>query len=263
MIFAGGAVRESDNSKMLECQTSDVLSDCSFELRIAEGIMTVRVASANELAAFFRQRQAAEDGGRWYGGSTYEGEVDQWVQWPEWLNARCDDRYSALDAGGCCRDSGNPVVRLVLHVADAGQDILAASDRDDRGCAATAADLAPLVNAVPHLVAAIGTLLSGTVCGLSGTVSGLPGSVSGLSGTVSGDNAAGRALAVQLGCALDRLSLFTGRLATGRRCPWRCGRHGHPDKSADLAPLQQRIDECSGAIWEALHPRSRPVTVCR
>jgi len=211
--------------------------------------MTVRVASANELAAFFRQRQAAEDGGRWYGGSTYEGEVDQWVQWPEWLNSRCDDRYSALDAGGCCRDSVNPVVRLVLHVADAGQDILAASGRDDRGCAATAADLAPLVNAVPHLVAAIRTLLSGTV--------------SDLSGTVAGDSAGGRALAVQLGCALDRLSLFTGRLATGRRCPWRCGRHGHPDKSADLAPLQQRIDECSGAIWEALHPRSRPVTVCR
>jgi hypothetical protein len=200
--------------------------------------MTVRVASANELAAFFRQRRAAEDGDRWYGGSTYEGEVDQWIQWPEWLNARCDDRYSALDAGGCCRDSGNPVVRLVLHVADAGQDILAASGWDDRGCAATAADLAPLVNAVPHLVAAIGTLLSGRI---------------------SADTADGRALAVQLGCALDRLSLFTGRLTTGHRCPWRCGRHGHPGQGADLGPLRGQINECSGAIWEVLHPRTRPV----
>jgi hypothetical protein len=220
-------------------------------------MMTVRVASANELAAFFRQRQAAEDGGRWYGGSTYEGEVDQWVQWPEWLNARCDDRYSALDAGGCCRDSGNPVVRLVLYVADLGQEILAASGRDGRGCAATVADLASLVSAVPHLVAAIGTLLPGTDSELSGTGSELPGTESGLPGTESADAAGGRALAVQLGCALDRLSLFTGRLATGHRCPWRCGRHGHPDKGADLAPLRGQIDECSGAIWEALHPRSR------
>ncbi|HSZ38756.1 MAG TPA: hypothetical protein VK817_02235 [Trebonia sp.] len=216
--------------------------------------MTVRVASANELAAFFRQRQAAEDGDRWYGGSTYEGEVDQWIQWPEWLNARCDDRYSALDAGGCCRDSGNAVIRLVLHAAGAGQDILAAFVRGDRGCAATAADLAPLVNAVPHFVAAIRTVLAGTV------LAGSPLSRTEPSGTepsVTADITTGRALAVQLGCALDRLSLFTGRLATGRRCPWRCGRHGHPDTAADLAPLRGQIDECSGAIWDVLHPRPR------
>lgn len=194
--------------------------------------MIVQVASANELAAYFRQRRAADDGGRWYGGSSYEGGVDQWIQWPEWLNGQCDDRYSALDAGGCCRDSGNAAIRLALNVADMGQDMLAALARGDRDCAATAAGLAPLVEAVPQFVAAIFAVLPRS----DGTL-------------------ADRALAVQLGCALDRLSLFTGRLAAGRRCPWRCVRHGHPDMGAALVPLREQIDECSGAIWEVLHPR--------
>jgi hypothetical protein len=194
--------------------------------------MTVQVASANELAAYFRQRRAAEDGDQWYGGSSYEGGIDQWIQWPDWLSARCDDRYSALDAGGCCRDSGSTVIRLALNLADMGRDILEAFGRGDRGCAATAADLTPLVDAVPSFVAAIRAALPGT-----------------------GANRGDRAFAVQLGCALDRLSLFTGRLAAGRRCPWRCGRHGQPDMGTALAPLREQIDECSGAIWDALHPR--------
>lgn len=192
--------------------------------------MIVQVASANELAAYFRQRQAAEDGDRWYGGSSYEGGVDQWLQWPPWLSDRCEDRYSALDAGECCRDSGNPVIRLALSVADRGQDMLAALHGGHRECAATAAGLAPLVDAAPRLVAAIGAALPGPARG-------------------------DRALTVQLGCALDRLGLLAGRLAAGRRCPWRCGRHGRPDLGAALAPLRAQIDECSGAIWDALHPR--------
>ena len=189
--------------------------------------MTVQIASANELAAYFRQRRAVEDGDRWYGGSSYEGGIDQWIQWPEWLSSRCDDRYSALDAGGCCRDAGNTVIRLALNVSDMAQDVLARLDRGERGCASTAADLGPLVDVVPQFVAGIRGALAG----------------------------ADRALTVQLGCALDRLSLFIGRLAARRRCPWRCVQHGHPDRGADLAPLRQQIEECSGAIWDALHPR--------
>jgi hypothetical protein len=196
--------------------------------------MAVQIASANELAAYFRQRRAVEAGDLWYGGSSYEGDIDQWIQWPEWLNARCDDRYSALDAGGCCRDSGNTAIRLALNVSDMAQDILAAFGRGDRGCTATAADLSPLVDLVPQLVAVVRAALPST------------------------DNTpADRALAVQLGCALDRLSLLVGRLAAGRRCPWRCGRHGHPDMGAGLAPVRKQIDECSGAIWDVLHPRLR------
>jgi hypothetical protein len=187
------------------------------------------VASFNELAAYFRQRQATADGDRWYGASWYEGGIDQWIQWPEWLNPRCDDRYSALDAGRCCRDSGNTVVRLALNLADMAQDMLGAFDRGDRQCAAAVAELAPLVDAAPQSVAAIRAALAG----------------------------ADRVLAVQLGCALDRISLVTGRLAVRRRCPWRCARHGHPDRGADLAALRQQIGECSGAIWDALHPRLR------
>lgn len=194
--------------------------------------MTVQVASANELAAYFRQRQAADDGDPWYGGSSYEGGIDQWIQWPEWLNDRCDDRYSALDAGGCCRDSGTMAIRLALNAADMGQDILAAFGRGEMTCATAAAGLAPLADDVPRFVAGIRAALPGT-------------------DVVPAD----RALAVQLGCALDRLSLLAGRLAAGRRCPWRCGRHGHPDMGA-LASARQQIDDCSGTIWEVLHPRN-------
>jgi hypothetical protein len=219
--------------------------------------MAVQVASANELAAYFRQRQAVEDGGRWYGGVSYEGGFDQWIQWPEWLSARCDDRYSALDAGGCCRDSGNTVIRLALNLSDIGQDILAAFGRGDRGCAATAADLAPLLDAMPQFVAAIRAALPSASDPSASDPSASDPSASDHGADDPGAGITGRALAVQLGCALDRLSLFAGRLAAGRRCPWRCGRHGRPDMGADLVPLRRQIDECSGAIWDVLHPRVR------
>jgi hypothetical protein len=192
-------------------------------------LQTSSVASFNELAGYFRQRQAAEEGDRWYGGSWYEGGIDQWIQWPEWLNSRCDDRYSALDAGGCCRDSRNAGVRLALHLSDMAQDMLAALDGGVRGCTATETDLSPLVDAVPGVVAAI-----------RGT---LPG--------------ADRVLAIQLGCALDRVSLVVGRLAARGRCPWRCVQHGRPDRGAGLLPLREQIGECSELIWDVLHPRAR------
>jgi hypothetical protein len=192
-------------------------------------VQTSSVASFNELAAYFRQRQAAADGDRWYGGSWYEGGVDQWIQWPEWLNSRCDDRYSALDAGGCCRDSDNAAIRLALCLSDVAQEILGALDRGDRGCAAAETELSPLVAAVPAVLAAI-------------------------RGTLAG---ADRPLAVQLGCALDRVSLFVGRLAARRRCPWRCARHGRPDRGTALLPVREELGECSELIWDALHPRAR------
>ena len=194
---------------------------------------TSTIASFNELAAYFRQRQADRDGDRWYGGcgSSYENGIDQWIAWPGWLNSRCDDRYSALDAGRCCRDCGNPVVRLALGLSDMARDMLAALDRGDRDCAQTAADLAPLIAIAPELVAAVRGALAG----------------------------ADRPLTVQIDCALDRVSLVVGRLSAGRRCPWRCGRHGQPDRGPELAPLREQIAECSGSVWEALHPRAGAV----
>ena len=193
-------------------------------------VQTDAVASFNELAAYFRQRQAARDGDRWYGGcgSSYENGIDQWIAWPDWLNPRCEDRYSALDAGGCCRDSGNTAVRRALNLSDVAREVLAAFDRGDRGCADAGAYLCALADAVPQVVAAVRAALAG----------------------------ADRPLAVQLACALDRVGLFTGRLADRRGCPWRCAEHGSPGLDTDLAPLRERIDECSGAIWEALHPRA-------
>jgi hypothetical protein len=195
------------------------------------GLETDTVASGNELAAYFRQRQAAEDGGRWYGGSGYEGGFDQWITWPDWLNPCCQDRYSALDAGRCCRDSRSTVIRLALNLADMGQEMLDMLDRGkhgERDCVSAAADFSPLVDTVPQFVAAIKEAVTG----------------------------AERPLAVQLGCALDRVSLFVGRLAKPGRCPWRCGTHGHPDRGPELALLRAQLDECSGVIWDALHPRS-------
>jgi hypothetical protein len=109
------------------------------------------------------------------------------------------------------------------------QEMLSALDRGDRGCAAAEAELSPLVAAVPGVVAA-------------------------LRGTLAG---ADRPLAVQLGCALDRVSLFVGRLAARRRCPWRCSRHGRPDRGAGLLPLREQLGECSELIWDVLHPRAR------
>ena len=157
-----------------------------------------------------------------------ENGIDQWIAWPGWLNPRCQDRYSALDAGRCCRDSGSTAVRLALNLSDMAQDILASLGRGDRDCAGAAADLTPLVGVAPQVV----TVIRGALA------------------------AADRPLLVQLGCALDRVSLFAGRLATGGRCPWRCGRHGQPDRGPELAPLREQISECSDAIWEALHPRA-------
>jgi hypothetical protein len=196
-------------------------------------VQTDTVASFNELAAYFRQRQATRDGDRWYGGSvsSYENGIDQWIAWPGWLNPRCEDRYSALDAGRCCRDSASVAVRRALNLSDVAREVLAAFDRGDRGCGDAGATLCALTDAVPQVVASVRVALAG----------------------------ADRALAVQLSCALDRVSLFTGRLADRRGCPWRCAEHGNPDLDADLAPLREQIDECSGAIWEALHPRVRAV----
>src|SRR5580693_10354482 len=108
----------------------------SIVVEVGMALQTSSVASFNELSGYFRQRQAAEEGDRWYGGSWYEGGIDQWIQWPEWLNSRCDDRYSALDAGGCCRDSRNAAVCLALHLSDMAQDMLAALDGGVRGCTA-------------------------------------------------------------------------------------------------------------------------------
>ncbi|MBO0804508.1 MAG: hypothetical protein J2P25_15715 [Nocardiopsaceae bacterium] len=189
---------------------------------------TDTIASFNELAAYFRQRRAAEDGDHWYGASWYEGGIDQWISWPDWLHARCEDRYSALDAGRCCRDSGNVAVRRALNLADVARDVLATFDRGGRDCEETGAYLSALVDAAAQVVPAIRADIA----------------------------VADRALAVQLACALDRVSLFTARLAGRRGCPWRCTEHPNPDRGADLAALREQIDECSGAIWDALHPRS-------
>lgn len=195
--------------------------------------MTLRtdtVASFNELAAYFRQRQADQDGDRWYGGSgsSYESGIDQWIQWPGWLNPRCEDRYSALDAGRCCRDSGHIAVRRALNLSDVARDVLAAFDHGERGCGDAGAYLCALAGAVPPVVAAVRAAVPG----------------------------ADRVLAVQLGCALDRVSMFTGRLADHRGCPWRCAEHGNLDIDVDLTALREQIDDCSGAIWDALHPRA-------
>lgn len=195
-------------------------------------VQTDAIASFNELAAYFQQRQAAEDGGRWYGASWYEGGFDQWITWPDWLNADCDDRYSALDAGRCCRDSRSTVIRLALNLADMGQEMLAALDRGEGECAETAAGLVPLIDTAPQFVGAIRAAIAG----------------------------ADRPFLVQLGCALDRVSLFVSRLWMPGRCPWRCDGHGHPDRGPELQPLRARIDECSGAIWEATHPRAGKAT---
>jgi hypothetical protein len=187
------------------------------------------VATGNELTAYFRQRQALEEGGRWYGGSSYEGEIDLWVEWPEWLNPECDDRYSALDAGRCCRDAGSMAIRMALTLSDMARETLTGFARGEQDCETAAGDLAPLVALVPQIVTAVGAELSG----------------------------ADRVLAVQLGCALDRVALLIGRLSMEGRCPWRCDRHGHSDQGPGLARLQAQIEECSGAIWDALHPRSK------
>jgi hypothetical protein len=187
------------------------------------------VATGNELAAYFRQRQAMEDGDRWYGGSSYQGEIDLWVEWPEWLNPGCDDRYSALDAGRCCRDSDTMAIRMALTLSDLARETLASFGRGEQDCEAAAGDLAPLVALVPQTVAAVRAELGG----------------------------ADRVRAVQLGCALDRVALLIGRLSMEGRCPWRCDQHGHCDLGPGLAPLRARVEECSGAIWDALHPRDR------
>lgn len=149
-------------------------------------MQTDTVASFNELADWFRQRQADAGGDPWYGGSgsAYENGIDQWIQWPDWLNPGCQDRYSALDAGRCCRDSGSTAIRVALNLADLAQEVLG---RADAGRARTAADLAPLAGLAPQVVAAIRGALAG----------------------------ADRPLTVQLDCALRRVSLFTGRLDRG------------------------------------------------
>jgi hypothetical protein len=101
--------------------------------------------------------------------------------------------------------------------------------RGEQNCEEAAGDLAPLVALVPQIVAGIRAELGG----------------------------ADRVLAVQLGCALDRVALLIGRLSMAGRCPWRCDQHGHSDRGPGLAPLRARIEETSGAIWDALHPRGR------
>lgn len=202
------------------------------------------VASFNELAAYFRQRRADQDGDRWYGGScsSYENGIDQWIAWPDWLNPRCEDRYSALDAGCCCRDSGSTAVRRALNLAGVAGDVLAAFDRGDRGCEETGAYLSALVDAIPQVVAVITAAIAD----------------------------ADRPLAVHLECALDRVSLFAGRLAARRGCPWRCAEHRNPehntqehcatDRGADLERARELISECSDALWDAIHPRARAAT---
>jgi hypothetical protein len=159
----------------------------------------------------------------------YNDRYGVWELRPDWMHPDCVDPRAALDHGTCCKYPVDALVRRALELTEAADQTLGAFDRGEGDCAATARELARLLEPVPGLAAEIQAAIPG------------------------GD----RTAAAQLLCPVGRLILLGLELAGRPGCPWGCADHGTPDRREELAPLIATLEECDAALWDVILPRPR------